>query len=377
MGAFDDREAARDLASQLRRVTTEPVEVAEYGTGEGRNAVRLYRVLIGPAASRTEVVGLVDALKGMGYGAPRAMRSVASETEPEAAPEIASVQRAEAPDPVEPVGDETGATQAATQQATSAPVSEEEAPSPSHSDPQARPDDAVVSADQAEVAPSPGNEAEAVPETSMQVGAYAPKRRVEAFMVSAGGQRFLQMGAYAVRSTAEILASQLRLVTSEPVFVSEVVDDGGRSLYRVRIGPVGSDDALATIVDALRPNYGTGWVLPGTESAPPISSARSTRVAPPTRPTPSTPPARARNTKTAWVVHEDSEYFVQVGAYAARSWADAVASELSRQIDGTVRVTEVSRDNGDPAYRVRVGPVTNDSLPALVDALESLGYVVD
>ena len=30
MGAFDDRDAARDLAFELRRVTTEPVEAAEY-----------------------------------------------------------------------------------------------------------------------------------------------------------------------------------------------------------------------------------------------------------------------------------------------------------------------------------------------------------
>ena len=365
MGAFDDREAARDLATELRRVTGEPVEVAEYGTGAGRDAVRLYRVLIGPAATRAGIVELVDALKGKGYGVPRTMRSIASETERRTPRKVAAAQE------TKPVGDGTDATRTAAPQPTSTPVSEEEVPSPAGSAPQARADDAVASAGKTEVAPSRGNGAGHARAPSVQVSAYTPQRRVKAFMVSEDGRRFLQMGAYAVRSTAEILASQLRLVTSEPVLVSEAVNNDGRSLHRVRIGPVGSDDALATLVDDLRPNYGTGWVLPST----PATSATRSTTAP--RPIASTRPVKAQTTKTAWVVHGDSEYFVQVGAYAAHSWANTVASELSRQIDATVRVTEVSRDNGDPAYRVRIGPVTDDSLTDLVDALESLGYVVD
>ena len=200
----------------------------------------------------------------------------------------------------------------------------------------------------------------------LQVVAYEPERRVKAFLVSEDGQRFLQMAAYAVRSTAEILASQLRLVTAQPVFVSEAVNNDGKSLYRVRIGPVGSDASLAVLVDALRPNYGSGWVLPSTSS---------TRSAPSTR---STSPTRTRTTRTAWVVYGDSERFVQVGAYSARSSAEAIASELSPRIDGAVRVTEIAGDSGDPVYRVRIGPVLeDDSLMALVAALESLGYVVD
>ena len=372
IGAFDERDAAQDLALELRRVTTEPVKVAEYGIGDGRDAVRLYRVLIGPASSRTEVVDLVDTLKGMGYGSMRATRSVAPETVPVPAPEIVSAQRPAAADLVEPVGDETGGTRAVTQRPqTPAPereaahATEGEVPSPGD------PAEDLATWGDTDVARSPhevsaGSELESAPP---QVGAYAPERRVRAFLVSEDGRRFLQMAAYAAHSTAETLASQLRLVTSEPVFISEVVDDGGRSVYRVRIGPVESDDSLATLLDALRPKYETGWVLPATRST---SVARSTPL------TPSTPPTKARTTTTAWVIYGDSERFVQVGAYSARSTANAIASELSRQIDGTVRVTEVSRDSGDPVYRVRIGPVlTDDSLKALVDALELLGYLVD
>ena len=387
MGAFDDREAARALASELRRVTTEPVEVAEYGTGAGRNAVRLYRVLIGPATSRDSVVELVDALNGMGYGAPRATRSVAVATEPETPAEVASAQAAAGSDLVEPVGDETEATQAVTQR-PQAPPPEREAPRPTAGempppgDPEATAEDVAATHD-TDIARSPGDVIQD-PQRAPQVGTYAPERRVKAFMVPEDGRRFLQMAAYAARSTAEILASQLRLVTSEPVLVSETVGHDGRSLYRVRIGPVGSDDALATLVDALRPSYGTGWVLPATPSTSATRSTPSTSEIASTRSTLSRPspaatsPAKARATRTAWVIYGDSEHFVQVGAYAARSWANAVASELSRQIGGAVRVTEVMRDGGDPVYRVRVGPIrTDDSLTALVDALESLGYVVD
>ena len=387
MGAFDDREAARDLASELRRVATEPVKVAEYGTGEGRNAVRLYRVMIGPAASRAEVVELVEALKGMEYGALRATRSVAVETEPEAAPEVASARRAATRDLVEPVADEPEATQAVTERPQAPPPETEVPPAvarkaPSRGDPEKD----LAASDDTDVAGSVGDVVDDPQRVPLQVGAYAPDRRVKAFMVSSEGQRFLQMAAYAVRSTAEILASQLRLVTSEPVLVSEAVNDHGRSLYRVRIGPVASDDALATLVDALRPSYGTGWVLPATRSTsstasarsnPATSSTRATRSAPSTRAAPAIRSTKARTTKSAWVIYGDSEHFVQVGAYPARSWAATIASELSRQVDEAVRITEVSRDSGDLLYRVRIGPVTDDSLTTLVDVLESLGYAID
>lgn len=365
MGAFDELEAARELATELRRIATEPVEVVEYGIGDGRHAVRLYRVLIGPAASRGGVVELVEALKGMGYGTSGTARSFAAATEPRAAPKIASVQRDVDSDRAEPVGNEPEVTPTVTGR-PQAPAPAKEVPRPTVGEALSSgdPEEDLASSGGTDAARSPGD-VMGDPER-LQVVAYEPERRVKAFLVSEDGQRFLQMAAYAVRSTAEILASQLRLVTAQPVFVSEAVNNDGKSLYRVRIGPVGSDASLAVLVDALRPNYGSGWVLPSTSS---------TRSAPSTR---STSPTRTRTTRTAWVVYGDSERFVQVGAYSARSSAEAIASELSPRIDGAVRVTEIAGDSGDPVYRVRIGPVLeDDSLMALVAALESLGYVVD
>ena len=125
----------------------------------------------------------------------------------------------------------------------------------------------------------------------------------------------------------------------------------GNPLYRVRIGPIASDATLAALLGALRSSYGSGWVLPsmGTERR-----------------------------STAFIVHEDSERFLQMGAYAARSTANALVSELRGQVDGDVRITEVLRGGGEPIYRVRIGPIVSDeALWALVEAVESLGYVVD
>lgn len=482
IGAHTIRAEAQDVATELRRVTAELVDIVEFGMGDGRNAVRLYRVLVGPIASSAGLVELVAVLEEMGYGAARVPASVASRTEPAAAPAVerSSEQRNAGPELVEvfldPVGDETDAMQTAALQAeakpepasegespdaiqTAAPQTEvkpepsperespdaasvAEVPSPENTDPEQTAGDAGSTSSDTAVGSLSGN-GSGNPDDApqfLQVGAYtvrataealaaevggvarapvrvveaelangetmyrvqvgpigsrrammelsemlisggygtvrilpesatadsvpndalpapppppssASERRVKAFTVHEDGERFLQMGAYAVRATADTLASQLRLVTSEPVFAAEALNDDGEFLYRVRIGPIESDASLATLLRALRSNYGTGWVLPSMN----------------------TDPARA-----AFVVHEDSERFLQMGAYAIRSAADALVSELRGRIDGEIRVTEVSRGDGEPIYRVRVGPITSDdSLLALVRAVESLGYVVD
>lgn len=159
------------------------------------------------------------------------------------------------------------------------------------------------------------------------------------------------MGAYAVRATADTLASQLRLVTSEPVFLAETLNDDGRPLYRVRIGPIMSEASLASLVGTLRAGYGGGWVMPSVETD---------------------------GTRTAFVVHDESERFLQMGAYEDRSAANALVSELRGRVDIEANITEVLRGGGKPLYRVRIGPITSEeALIGLVEAVESLGYVVD
>ncbi len=520
IGAYDMRSEARAVASELGRVTTELIDVVEFGVGDGRNAVRLYRVLVGPIASSAGLIELIAALDNVGYGEARVPPSVAAETGRPVPGRAPPGQRPAGPELVEvslePVGDEATAQQPSPQETPAAPEPEPE-PEPEGSitmsgdeveesrvevasrepaDPAANGavtsvgDDgparnvsdagiastAVASEVEATPAPeqndevpaltaaveapapqdtypdamarrgvsSPGDlahngvENPAAEPRFLQVGAYtvrsaaeslaaevgsvarvparvveaelgngetmyrvqvgpigsreamqelsemlvsggygtvrvlpasaatdgagevpaveppppvSPEQRVKAFLVHEGAQRFLQMGAYAVRSTADTLASQLRLVTSESVFVAAAPTDDGNPLYRVRVGPIASDAALATLIGALRSSYGSGWVLPSVETG---------------------------GKSTVFVVHEGSERFLQMGAYAARAAANALVAELRGQVDGEVRITEVSRRGGEPIYRVRIGPiVSEESLWALIEVVESLGYVVD
>ena len=454
IGVYAIDAPAQEFASELRRITTESVDVSAFGMGDGSDAVKLYRVLIGPIKSRAGLTELVETLEGMGYGAARVPAANASEAEPAADLELApSAEQTQAgPELVEvflePLGIEADATQTAAQQPQTIPE-----PAPGAESPVAASGGAEdMTAKDAGWSPNGGETgvASPVPEGTddldapqfLQVGAYtvrstaealasevgsvarvpvriveaelangetmyrvqvgpirsrrmmtelsgmlmsggygtvrvlpesaatdsatggvgegpsgdprrsgSSERRVKAFIVHEDERRFLQMGAYAVRSTADTLASQLRLITSEPVVVVEALADDGGPLYRVRVGPIESEASLATLLDALRSSYGTGWVLPSTE----IDDAR-----------------------TAFVVHENTERFLQMGAYAVRSAADELASELRRAIDGEVRITEVSSSDGKPIYRVRIGPVASDDLLLkLVEAVESLGFVVD
>ena len=427
--------------------------------GDGSDAVRLYRVLIGPIESRDGLTELVETLEGMGYGAARVPAADASEAEPEAVPELAPSAEQTQPGPelvevfLEPLAIEAQATETATQtvaqqsqtipepgpgaqRPVAASGGAEVAPFDEGIDPGETATDASLSpnggdgtddldapqflqvgaytvrstaealaSEVGSVARAPVRIVEAelangetmyrvqvgpirsrrlmtelsgmlisggygtvrvLPESAVMdsgiggveevpsaepLGSGSSERRVKAFIVHEGAGRFLQMGAYAVRSTADTLAAQLRLITSEPVIVGEALADDAGPLHRVRIGPIESDASLETLLDALRSSYGAGWALPSTET----DAAR-----------------------TAFLVHENKDRYLQMGAYSVRSAADELASELRREIEAEVRITEVSRNDRSPIYRVRIGPIASDeSLLKLVAAVESLGFAVD
>ena len=459
IGVYAIEAAAQDFASELRRITTESVDVSEFGMGDGSDAVRLYRVLIGPIESRDGLTELVETLEGMGYGAARVPAADASEAEPEAVPELAPSAEQTQPGPelvevfLEPLAIEAQATETATQtvaqqsqtipepgpgaqRPVAASGGAEVAPFDEGIDPGETATDASLSpnggdgtddldapqflqvgaytvrstaealaSEVGSVARAPVRIVEAelangetmyrvqvgpirsrrlmtelsgmlisggygtvrvLPESAVMdsgiggveevpsaepLGSGSSERRVKAFIVHEGAGRFLQMGAYAVRSTADTLAAQLRLITSEPVIVGEALADDAGPLHRVRIGPIESDASLETLLDALRSSYGAGWALPSTET----DAAR-----------------------TAFLVHENKDRYLQMGAYSVRSAADELASELRREIEAEVRITEVSRNDRSPIYRVRIGPIASDeSLLKLVAAVESLGFAVD
>ena len=67
---------------------------------------------------------------------------------------------------------------------------------------------------------------------------------LQAMVVLEDGERFLQVGAYSERATAETLAAELRHLTGREVGVAETGPTNDPLLYRVRIGPLEPDDAL-------------------------------------------------------------------------------------------------------------------------------------
>ena len=72
-----------------------------------------------------------------------------------------------------------------------------------------------------------------------------------------------------------------------------------------------------------------------------------------------------------FIVREDGEQFVQLGAYAVRARAESLAARLRNVTDVPVHIL----DSPSPLYRVRVGPIDSPAaLSALSATLEGTGY---
>ena len=77
-----------------------------------------------------------------------------------------------------------------------------------------------------------------------------------------GSYRFLQIGAFGSEASARRLRDELMAVVIAPVSVSPV-HSGGSTLYRVRVGPVDTPDALAAVQQQLTDSgYSAGQPLP-------------------------------------------------------------------------------------------------------------------
>lgn len=77
-----------------------------------------------------------------------------------------------------------------------------------------------------------------------------------------GVYRYLQVGAFGAESSAIGMRNELSRLINDPVFLSPVETSSGM-LYRVRVGPVSSDDQLRAIQAMLRERgYGDGQLLP-------------------------------------------------------------------------------------------------------------------
>jgi len=79
---------------------------------------------------------------------------------------------------------------------------------------------------------------------------------------TSGNYRYLQLGAFSSEASAQRLQGELQALLSAPVAVSPV-DAGGGMLYRVRVGPMDSNDALLAVQQQLQDSgYDAGQPLP-------------------------------------------------------------------------------------------------------------------
>ncbi|WP_081624472.1 septal ring lytic transglycosylase RlpA family protein [Thioalkalivibrio sp. AKL7] len=68
----------------------------------------------------------------------------------------------------------------------------------------------------------------------------------------AGGGRFVQVGAFSERQSAEQVREDLRALGFDPVRISTLGRDDGADLHRVRIGPLADGDEVRAITDRLQ-----------------------------------------------------------------------------------------------------------------------------
>ena len=126
-----------------------------------------------------------------------------------------------------------------------------------------------------------------------------PAAPLQAFVVTAGGETFLQVGAFGARAKAAARADELRGLVATPIRVVEGVLPSGKLVHRVRFGPFRSNAELDGVVDALAaaghpvamptaPNFNTVKPPAATRGEP--SSAQPLDRPPPQRPIGPPPP---------------------------------------------------------------------------------------
>ena len=193
VGAFE-RFAAADAASkQLADVTGAHALVALSRS--------LYRVRIGPLASQVALDAVTRALAGNGYVVQDALPAPRADVSEETRVAQPGVDAAAMPDGA---GEET---HVAWQNVA-------------------------------------GDALAAIAETT-------PPAATTGLVVEEGGQRFVQLGAFATREKARELASRVRELTTAPVQI-DAVQRRGETLHRVRVGPLETEAAFAELTAATK-----------------------------------------------------------------------------------------------------------------------------
>ncbi len=187
-----------------------------------------------------------------------------------------------------------------------------------------------------------------------------PSAATPPMVVQQDGARFVQAGAYAARSAAEELAARLQALTGHGTHVSASASPDHGSLYRVRIGPMATHEALVALADRLEvAGYGVMDIPPPDDANAPAA--------------PGPPPAGSQPLPV--MVHEGDARFVQTGAYARRATAEAVAVRLRALTDRPVELSPTRGPADASLFRVRIGPVpSHAALLEVRDALTLGGY---
>ena len=269
-GAYAVRAAAEELAGRLAQLTRHGTGVSEAALPGGQ---RVYRVRVGPVEPGQALDELADALEAHGYGRV--------ETPPEPREQRPPPARGDQP-PI--IVREEGRRFVQTAAYADAETAEEAADRVrAIVDPPVRVDEARPDGDRVlhrvRIGPVPSYEELVGVADALEVAGYgvmtvpAPREadpaagevraadtglRPPPLVLREAGERFLQAGAFAVRATAEALATRLRDRVPTPVRVTETLHADGRALYRVRVGPIGSGTTTASLVDAIEAARRTG-----------------------------------------------------------------------------------------------------------------------
>ena len=99
-----------------------------------------------------------------------------------------------------------------------------------------------------------------------------PSAATPPMVVQQDGARFVQAGAYAARSAAAELAARLQALTGHGTHVAASASPDHRSLYRVRIGPMATHEALVALADRLEvAGYGVMDIPPPDDANAPAA----------------------------------------------------------------------------------------------------------
>jgi len=211
---------------------------------------------------------------------------------------------------------------------------------------------------------------------------------------TAGGDYAVSFGSYASSADAARVVSALTS-SQLPGYQETSPASGGRTLYRVRIGPYASQaEAEAARLRAahVRDDVGAKVVVLNADAAPPVS-APATRPAPiaatppeskpvattkPVAPAPVKPVEVAKPAVQAPPAAAGVGFAVQLGAFSSTAEADKLR-DRARAAGFSAFVQQVRTDKGTLS-RVRVGPVMNradaDQLKAQVSAKLGISGIV-